>query len=239
MSTANLPRKYIAVADDHSLYRKGLVNLLDLLLPDYSVLIEAAHGEELLTELHLARKKRKLPSIILMDIQMPVLDGFETMRVLNKEFPHIPVLIISMVQSEEMIIKMLHAGVKGYLSKDIDPEELVNAIGSIIDNGFYYTDYVSGKLLHFNAADPLSTIKSGHHINDREWEFLKWACTDFSYKEISDKMSLSYKTVDGYRDSLFNKFNVKSRVGLVIYAIKEGLITINQDTMTYNHSKIP
>ena len=129
-----------------------------------------------------------------------------------------------MINREETVIKMLRYGVKGYLSKDIQADELRVAIRAIMDQGFYYTDYLTGRLLNeIKNADNNPAVE----ISEREHQFLKLVCSDDSYQQIADKMFLSIKTVDGYRASLFEKLKVKSRTGLALYAVKTGIVSLD------------
>ena len=133
-----------------------------------------------------------------------------------------------LIEQEETIVRMLRLGVKGYLCKDVEPKQLSEAINALLNKGYYYTDFVTGKLVHAlqqtgNTADPNSNMLL---LNDREKSFLTLACSDLTYNEIAAKMFLSPKTIDGYRDNLFEKLNVKSRVGLALYAVKHGLVTL-------------
>jgi DNA-binding NarL/FixJ family response regulator len=133
-----------------------------------------------------------------------------------------------MVEKEETIVRMLKLGVKGYLSKDVEPHELGEALRSIMNRGFYYTDYLTGKLVMSIQSEGVGKQQAGQRpqMNDREKLFLELACSELTYNEIADKMFLSPKTIDGYRNSLFEKLNVKSRVGLALYAIRHGLVPL-------------
>lgn len=223
MSSIN-PLVKLAIVDDHNLFRKGLIKLIHLGDKEgkYQILFEASNGNDLKEKISL----KSLPDIILMDIDMPDMDGYETVEWLRKSYPRINVLVISMIETEQSIIKMLRHGVKGYLSKDIEVEDIHTALEAISDKGFYYSDLVTGAMAHTlldDDADSKKQNKSSNNLSDVEKDFLKLACTDLRYQEIADKMHLSVKTIDGYRDSLFRRFNVKSRVGLAMYAVKSGL----------------
>ncbi len=210
----------LAVVDDHSLFRKGLINLVHSLDKGFDVIIEAANGEAFIKHL----EEGKLPDMVLMDINMPHLDGFKTVEVLQQNFPDIDVLIISMVEKEESIVCMLKLGVKGYLSKDVEPHDLQQAILSIREKGYYYTDFITGRLLHDLKKNDVN--KDAIRLTEKEQVFLQLACSELTYKQIADKMNISVKTVDIYRDALFKKFDAASRVGLVIHAIKHGLVKL-------------
>lgn len=214
----------IGLVDDHNLFRKGLISLVNMLTIECTVLFEASNGVDLQSIID----KDNLPDIIFLDVNMPEMDGFETVIWLHKEYPSVKVLVISMVGKEETIVRMLKLGVKGYLSKDVEPEELQEAIVSIMDKGFYYTDFITGKLVHSfqNGVDEFEGALRFHELKEREREFIKHACSEMTYYEIAGKMFVSPKTIDGYRNAIFEKLKIKNRVGLVMLAIKEGWITL-------------
>lgn len=212
----------IVLVDDHSLLRMGLASLVESL--GNTVLFEADNGKEFTEKLD----TDNLPDIVLMDINMPKMDGFETTQWLKQNHPQVQVLALSMYDNETSIIRMLKCGAKGYILKDSEPAELKEAIHAIINKGFYYSDLVSGKLMHAinKLDDETEGLKNLVPLNDRETDFLKYACTEMTYKEIADKMYVSPRTIDGYRDALFEKLKLKTRVGLVMYAIKNGIVNI-------------
>lgn len=159
---------------------------------------------------------------------MPEMDGYETTLWLKKNHPEIKVLALSMYDNENAIIRMFKAGAKGYILKDCEPSELRMALDALAGKGFYYSEMVTGRLIHsINKLDD-DDDHTSHliQLNDRELEFLKLACSELTYKEIADRMFLSPRTIDGYRDALFEKLHVKTRVGLVMYAIKNGIVTL-------------
>ena len=215
----------LALVDDHTLFRKGLINLIELVCSDCDILFEADNGLDLQQKI----TKEKEPDILLLDVNMPKMDGFATVQWLTENFPLVKILVVSMVEKEESIVRMLKLGVKGYLSKDVEPQVLGEALNAIMDKGFYYTDFITGKLVHaLNSNNNPDKVKTDamRLMNDREKDFLQLACSELTYNEIAAKMFLSPKTVDGYRNALFEKFNVKSRVGLVLFAIKNGLVEV-------------
>ena len=220
---ANQPMR-LAVVDDHTLFRKGMVSLLEMVNSNCNILFEADNGNDLQQKLD----AHNLPDIILMDITMPGMDGFASVEWLSKNFPQIKILVISMIEKEESVVKMLKLGVKGYLSKDVEPNELSEALHAVMNKGFYYTDFITGKLVHslqhINGENEKKITAGLQTINGREKEFLQLACSELTYNEIATRMFVSPKTIDGYRNTLFDKFQVKTRVGLVMYAIKNGIM---------------
>ncbi|GAA4339408.1 response regulator transcription factor [Flaviaesturariibacter amylovorans] len=212
----------VALADDHILLRNGLADHLKSI--GYDVLFQADHGKSLISQLN----PSALPDIVLMDINMPQMDGYETTAWLRTNHPSIKVLALSMYDDEKAIIRMIKSGAKGYILKDSEPAELHQALTAVYQKGFYHSELVSGRLIytinHFDDSD-----KPFPHdlfsLSKRELEFLKLACSELTYKEIADQMHLSPRTIDGYRDGLFEKLELKSRVGLVLFAIKNGIIT--------------
>ena len=213
----------VVLVDDHVLLRNGLANLIES-FGDYKVLFEANNGKVFIEKLN----PKSLPELVLMDINMPEMDGYETCLWLKNNYPDIKVLALSMYDNENAVIRMFKAGAKGYILKDCEPAELRAALKAVITKGFYYSEMVTGKLIHtINTLDENdSHAKNIIKLNDREITFLKLACTELTYKEIADKMFVSPRTIDGYRDDLFEKLNIKTRVGLVMYAIKNGVITL-------------
>lgn len=209
----------IGLADDHILLRKGLVSLVQNL--GYSVLLEVDNGNELIQKLQSGIE----PDLILMDINMPVLDGYEATKWIKENKPLIKVLALSMYDDEKAIMKMLRNGARGYILKDSEPSELRMALEAVITKGYYYSELVTGKLIHaINGGN--ETSKQEVKLNERELEFLKLACSELTYKEIAAQMHLSPRTIDGYRDALFEKLDIKTRTGLAIYAIKNGITII-------------
>ncbi len=215
----------LALVDDHKLFRKGLISLIEMVNSNYVILFESDNGLDLQKKID----KNNLPDLILMDVNMPGMDGFDTVSWLNVNYPLVKVLAVSMVEKEESIVRMLKLGVKGYLSKDVEPKELGEAIDAVLNKGFYYTDFITGKLVHslqYTGTDVDIKSEAFKLMNDREKDFLQLACSELTYNEIAAKMFLSPKTIDGYRNSLFEKLQVKSRVGLALYAVKHGLVQL-------------
>jgi two-component system, NarL family, invasion response regulator UvrY len=214
----------VVLVDDHSLLRNGLAELLKNL--GHQVLFEANHGADFIKGIN----PNALPDIVLMDINMPEMNGFDASLWLKQHHPEVRVLALSMYDNENAIIRMLKCGARGYILKDSDPRELKKAIEDVLQKGYYYSDLVNGKIIHaINKIDDNGDgdLKQLIPLTDREEEFLKYTCTELTYREIAEKMFLSPRTIDGYRDNLFDKLKLKSRVGLAIYAIRHGLVRID------------
>jgi two-component system invasion response regulator UvrY len=213
----------LALVDDHKLFRKGLISLIEMVNKEYTILFEADDGIDLQQKIN----TQDLPDIILMDVTMPRMDGFACVQWLKENHPSIKILVVSMIEKEETIVQMLKLGVKGYLCKDVEPRELGEALLAIANKGHYYTDFITGKLVHSLQTDQEIQSPIGiDSINNQEKEFLKLACSEMTYVEIADRMCLSPKTIDGYRNSVFEKLNVKTRVGLVLFAIKNKMFSL-------------
>jgi len=215
--------RYVAIVDDHTMFRKGLAALINF-FPNYKVSMDASNGNDFIEQLQSAQ----LPDIVLMDINMPEMDGYATTEWLRNNHPEVKTLALSTMDSETAIIKMIKSGAKGYVLKDAEPSELKLAFDEVMSRGYFYNDLVSRKVLNAisQLVDPKKTTATFANLTPREIEFLKFACTEMTYKEIADKMHLSVRTVEGYRDSLCDKLDIKTRVGLVIYAIKNGVASI-------------
>lgn len=210
----------VVLVDDHAMLRSGLAGLVRDI--GYDVLFEADNGKDFQEKLD----KENLPDIVLLDINMKVMDGYETAAWLRKTHPLIKVLALSMYDDENAILKMLRNGARGYILKDNEPAELRAALDAVVHKGYYYSELVTGKLIHSINKEGDEVAGNTSKLNDRETEFLRLACSELTYKEIAAQMNLSPRTIDGYRDSLFEKLNIKTRTGLAIYAIKNGLVRL-------------
>ncbi len=205
----------IVIVDDHTLFSHSLSGLINS-LGDYEVLAMLKNGRELV-DFYTTSKER--PDIVLLDIRMPVMDGIEVMGWLKKNHPHQKVLALTMEHEEEIMIQMLNSGCRGYLLKDIEPEEFRDALEEVMLSGYYLKKELLEVLDH--SEDGKENV-----LTTREIEFLHLVCTERTYKEIAGEMCLSPKTIDGYREQLFGKLNVKSRTGVVLHAIKNRIVNI-------------
>lgn len=211
----------LALADDQVLFRKGMA----LLLRDMAgvrVVMECANGEELLSGL-----KGTAIDIVLLDLEMPVLDGTETMKRIRREFPQVKVIVLSTHDEDEFIARLMELGANGYMLKTAEPDEIDTAIRSVAQSGFYLNDTVNRAMLHglvrkrnvkptFNDIDPLS---------ERELEVLRSICQELTTAEIAEKMFVSPRTVEFHRNNLLLKTGARNAAGLVVYALTKGLYT--------------
>lgn len=209
-------KRKVYIIDDHELFTSSLKMMINS-FDNYEVSFCGRNGLDLINRLK--ETASDLPDIILLDNNMPLMSGSETMDWLAVNHPNLNVLVLSMLDDDQIILKMIKKGIKGYLHKDISTSVLKKALDDVINFGFCHSEKVTIALiksLHNEQSDEIE-------IKDSELEFLKLSCTELTYKEIAEKMQLSPKTIDGYRETIFKKFGVKSRIGLVLYAIKHGL----------------
>lgn len=210
----------IALVDDHKLFRKGMRALLEE-ITDLEVIFEAANGQELLDNM-----AQQPAEVILLDLEMPVMDGVTVLPKIQSQYPEAKVLILSMHQDDQFIVHLLEQGAHGYLLKDTELEELENALECVQENGFYFNDRTSRAMLSrltrrqkikptFGQVDPLS---------ERETEVLKLICEEFTTAEIADKLFLSPRTIEGYRNRLLEKTGAKNTAGLVVFAARQGYL---------------
>lgn len=210
----------VAMVDDHVLLRNALSSLINN-SGKCKVIFEASNGKELITQLD----NKNFPDVVILDVNMPEMDGHETAKFLQEHFPEIKVLMLTMYDSELALIRLLKAGVKGFMKKDIHPNELMAAIESVHEFGYYYSAQTSSKLAGLfrnNQDQQLDKVM----LTEIEIDFLKFACSELTYKEIAGNLKMNPRAIDGMRDNLFTKLDVKSRVGLAMYAIKHGVVTI-------------
>lgn len=207
----------IAIVDDHYLFTKALEDMVNN-FEGYEVSFCAENGKDFIDKLS---KQKVKPEIILLDLNMPIMNGFETLSWIKKHQPDQKVLILSMNDEETNIIQAVRNGANGYLLKNTTPSDLKFALGHVLAQGFYHNDVVSSALLNSVNAKPQ---KPHEALKEQEIRFLKLVCTEMTYKEIANEMSLSPKTIDGYRQVLFDKLNIKSRVGLVLFAMHQKIV---------------
>lgn len=210
----------IALADDHILLRNSLANLIND-FGNCKVILQANSGKDLVDQI----TSGNIPEIVLLDLNMPDMDGYETASWLQINYPEIHILMLSMYDTDLALIRLLQYGVKGFLKKDVHPSELKFALDSIIESGYYYSHNTTGKLVNlFRKNNDSNYLIQKTLLNETEISFLKLVTTEDTYKEIAQKMGLNPRSVDNLRDHLFTKLEVKSRVGLAMYATKHGLV---------------
>jgi len=211
----------VVMADDHILLRNALASLINN-SDSCKVIAEASNGKELID----AISKENYPDVAIIDLNMPIMDGHDTAAYLQKNHPTIKVLMLTMYDSELALIRLLKAGVKGFMKKDIHPKELLQAIQSVHENGYYYSAHTSSKLAGLFRDQDDTPILEKITLSDGEIEFLKHVCSEQTYKEIAYELGMNPRAIDGMRDNLFNRLDVKSRVGLAMYAIRHGIVPI-------------
>jgi len=207
----------IVIVDDHVLIARALTSIIEH-FPQYDVLYECENGQILTEKLKL---KKNIPDIVLLDIVMPVMDGFETALWLRNHHPEIMVMALTMQSDDSSLLKMIQCGVKGYLKKNVHPVEFEKALNMLVEKGLYYPDWATARVMSSIATD--NKLNPDINLSEREKEFLRYTCTELTYKEIGEKMFCSARTVEGYRDALFEKLGMKTRVALALYAAKTGL----------------
>jgi len=210
----------VALADDHVLLRNALANLINN-FGDFKVIIQASNGNELIE----AIRNGKIPKVAILDLNMPEKNGYDTAKWLKENYPEVEVLMLTMYDSDLALIRLLQVGVKGFLKKDIHPSELKFAIKSVAEEGYYYSHNATGKLVNLFRKGKESSAMQKAVLNEIELSFLKSCASEMTYKEIAQIMKLNPRAVDNLRDNLFTKLDVKSRVGLVMYAMKHGVAT--------------
>ena len=207
----------IVIVDDHHLFTKALEDMINN-FEGYEVSFCAENGKDFIDKLS---KHKQKPDVILLDLNMPIMNGFETLSWIKTKEPDLKVLVLSMNDEESNVIRAVREGANGYLLKNTTPNGLKLALDHLLTNGFYHNELVSAALLNSVNAKPQ---KPHEELKDQEIRFLKLVCTEMTYREIADEMCLSPKTIDGYRQVLFDKLNIKSRVGLVLYAMHQKIV---------------
>lgn len=212
-------KKTLAIVDDHDLFRKGIISLLKE-FPEIQILIEAGDGQDLLNQM-----KTKRPDVILLDISMPIMDGIEAIDKIKKKFPEVKVIMLTQYTDEQTIYHLMEKDANGFLAKSADIETIVDAIYSVSDKGYFFTDEVSKAMV--KGASNRQKNKLDFHapsLSPREIEVVKLICKQMSIIEIGQKLCLSPRTIDSYIKNIYEKTGAKKREGIVIYAAKHNLI---------------
>lgn len=208
----------VGLVDDHVLFLKSLASLLNS-MENIQVVLDASNGEELQQRI---TTLSSLPDILLVDVDMPVMGGVQTVRWAKSNFPSLKIVALSLKDDDHTIIQMIQAGCCAYLVKDIHPVELEKALNEIMETGFYNSDFRHRNYVRLLTEATRETVK----FTEMELQFLRLACSELTYKQIADKMNKAERTVDGYRETLFDKLNVQSRVGLALEAVRLKLVTL-------------
>ncbi len=208
----------IAIAEDQAMFRAGLIAILKT-AHRIQPIFEAENGKELIEKL-----KERQPHVILLDISMPVMDGIEAAKYIRKHYPDVRILVLSNHDEDVFILNMIEIGANGYLLKDAEPKEMIEAIRIVVENKYYFNDRVSQAMLRrlYNQIEPV--FNQQVELNEREIEVLRHICQELNSQEIADKMNISRRTVEGYRQSLLDKTGVKNTAGLVMFAWKNGYV---------------
>lgn len=209
-------KKTIVIVDDHILIAKALEGIIGN-FSEFEVIYVCDSGKDLIQKFE---EGNPVPDIILMDVSMPIMDGFETAAWVSRNYPDIKIMALSMQGDDNSVIKMIKNGAKGYLLKNTHPKDLETALIRLNTDGFFYPEWAS-KIIFSNLSKG-NEAEVSIKISEREKEFLKYTVTELSYKEIADRMCCSPRTVESYRDQLCEKLDLKTRVGLAVFAIKNG-----------------
>lgn len=212
----------IALTDDHHLVRKGIKYLLET-FKGLSVIIETSSGIELITQIQQTEIK---PDIVLLDIGMPTMDGFDVANTLLEILPQIKIIGLSVDVSRPTVKRMIEVGARAYLPKESTPEIVYETILQVHSKGYHYSQLVIDSFMEWDGEqkDDNKSKSISQEIllllTQREIKFIQHCCSEMTYKEIASVMNVSQRTVDGYRDSIFMKLHLKSRTGIVLFAIK-------------------
>lgn len=209
----------LAIADDHFLIRKGLVEIVAG-FKNIELLFEVENGKQLLAYIETQK-----PDVVLMDIKMPEIDGIEATKILKNKYPGIKVIMLSMYEDDNLVIHSIENGAVGYLVKNAEPEEVEEAINTACEQGFYFNEKVSAALLKkvLNKSN-LDVNIDETDLTETEKNVLILICQEYTNQEIADKLFLSKRTVDWHRQNLLSKTKAKNTAGLVMYAVKYGLV---------------
>ncbi len=210
----------ISLIDDHKLVREGIGNLIRN-FPQYQIVSEHDNGKEFIDSLI----TNDLPNIVLLDINMPIMDGFETALCIKNKFPSISVLALSMLDDDASIIKMIRNGAKGYILKNTSAVELEIALDAILKDGFYYNHLTNDKLNEINNSNLIQQENFG--LTNNELKYIYYSALEKTTKEIADLLFVSIRTLEYYRVSVYEKTSTKTKIGMILFAIKHKLIDLD------------
>lgn len=209
----------VAIVDDQKLFRGGLKMILSE-DPAIEVIFEAGDGKQFLQRLAFEPL-----DVVILDVEMPTMDGIETLKIIGEQYPELKVLMLTMHDSDRLINHLMQLGASGFLLKDEDPDVVRTAIARVASEGVFFRDYVSRALLKGNKQSQRRAKDSIHaKLTERELEVLRLLCQEFTSKEIAEKLFISYRTVEGHRRSMQEKTGARNIVGLVLYAVERGLV---------------
>lgn len=212
----------VAIADDQVLFRKGMVSLINSFY-DINVKLEAGSGQELIDHL-----EDDSIDLVLLDISMPGMNGLETLANLKINYPGIKVIIVSAHDEEKYVIKMIDLGANAYLIKNAEPDEVENAIRTVVSNDFYFNKRTLEAMKNgYKYKKEKIILSSTELLTNREKEILQLLCKEQTTPEIASSLFISERTVEGHRQNLLTKTGCRNTAGLVIFAIKEGLFNID------------
>jgi len=209
----------LALVDDHKLFRSGIRALLSP-LDNFEIVSESGNGVELIESL-----SENPAEVILMDLEMPEMDGMQTTIHLKENFPNLKVIVLSMHNDEKFIIHLMEIGARGYLLKDSEPEDIVNAILSVYETGYFFSEMVSRVMLHglVKKEKVKPSFKTNIELSEREIDVVKLICKELTTAEIGEKLFISPRTVEGHRNNVMLKTGARNTAGIVVYAMKNGL----------------
>lgn len=218
----------VAIADDQTLFRKGMAALIGS-FEQMNLLFEAENGRELLDFFNRAGVK---PDVVILDLNMPVLNGLETLKILKDNHPSVGVIILTIHEAENFVFSTIQAGANGYLAKNAEPAEVETAIREVFKNGFHFTLEMLELVRRGLVKKPESGIllANENKLTKREKEVLILICKQLSSSEIAEKMFLSNRTIEGYRNNLLIKTESRNTAGLVVFALKYGIIKLEDFT---------
>ena len=210
----------LVIADDHEIFRDGLALMLSK-QKHITLMGQAEDGKELIELVKLNHA-----DIVLVDIKMPRMDGIEATKLLTASFPEVRIIALSMYDEENLIIEMLEAGAKGYLLKNADKQEILDAIEQVYDDHVFYCRHTSAKLASLIVNSKFNPYRKMEVIvfTEREKEIIRLICLQYTAQEIGDKLFISKRTVEGYRTKILEKMGVKNTAGVVVYALKHDMI---------------
>ncbi|UTW61855.1 response regulator transcription factor [bacterium SCSIO 12741] len=215
----------LVIADDHLLFRKGLVSLLSAKSQWLESIESVSNGRELL---ELLERTERPPDVVLLDLEMPEINGQDAAQEIMKCYPSVKIIMLSMYSNERLILKMIESGISGYLLKNASPQEVEKAIISVIETGFYYNNYISEIMRNgiMHRERKKSYTRFNVSFTDRELDVLKLICKEHTATEIAEKLYISPRTVEGHKKNLLSKAGTKNTAGLVIFAIKNSLVQV-------------